>query len=281
MLKRFFSFFGLFVLSSCSQNLIYSEIAPSWVNAVRSGDSSLRVVSGNKILFRANQKGKGRDGRENICASAIEKNISYIKKAYPFSVQIPMTVELVFFDPKVKDCSTTISISRQLIEKAESLSELKGQYEKEMKRIKKETQKVQADLKKVNAEKKVLESKIKKLDKLIAENQVYARQIKTIEDFIEYAKNERKQIKTKIENYIYTGMSYNEVAKVMYGHDYQADYTYDTICGERNEYYTRYMDYVLCGVRLPKYTYDSSATGFVKKICNVKTASCYTKEIEY
>lgn len=76
-------------------------------------------------------------------------------------------------------------------------------------------------------------------------------------------------------------MSYNEVAKVMYGHDYQADYTYDTICGERNEYYTRYMDYILCGVRLPEYTYDSLATGFVKKICNVKTASCYTKEIEY
>ena len=151
MLKRFLLLFSLSVLPSCSQDLIYSETAPSWVNAVRSGDSSLRVVSGDKILFRANQKGSGSDKRENVCVAAIEKNVSYIKKAYPSLVQIPMTVELVFFDPKVNDCSTTISVSRQLMEKAEVLAKLKSQYDKEKKRLKAETEKIQNDLKKTNA----------------------------------------------------------------------------------------------------------------------------------
>ena len=281
MLKRFLLIFCLFVLSSCSQDLIYSETAPSWVNAVRSGDSSMRVVLGDKILFRAIQKGSGSDKRENVCAAAIEKNVSYIKKAYPFSVQIPMTVELVFFDPKVNDCSTTISVSRQLMEKAESLSGLKGQYEKEMKRIKTETQKVQTDLKKANAENRTLENKIKKLNKLLAENQGYAKQIKTIEDFVESAKDERKQIKKKMESYIYVGMSFDEVARIMNGHYWQSGRTYDTICNSffntdmANLDFTRYKNFVVCGVNL------EFKTGYVTKICNIETNSCFKKEMEY
>lgn len=255
--------------------MIYSETAPSWVNAVRSGDSSLRVVSGDKILFRANQKGNGSDKRENVCAAAIEKNVSYIKKAYPFSVQIPMTVELVFFDPKVNDCSTTISVSRQLMEKAESLSGLKGQYEKEMKRLKTETKKVQTDLKKANEEKQVLENKIKKLDKLITQNQGYVKQIKTIEDFIEYAKNERIQIKKKVENYIYAGMSSNEVDKIMKGHQWEIGYNFDDygkkMCHYNN--YRRYKDYLICGIK--------SDSGFVTGFCNVISGNCYHRKFSY
>lgn len=275
LLKRFFLLFCLSVLSSCSQDLIYSETAPSWVNAVRSGDSSMRVVSGDKILFRAIQKGSGSDKRENVCAAAIEKNVSYIKKAYPFSVQIPMTVELVFFDPKVNDCSTTISVSRQLMEKAESLSGLKGQYEKEMKRLKTETKKVQTDLKKANEEKQVLENKIKKLDKLVTQNQGYVKQIKTIEDFIEYAKNQRIQIKKKVENYIYAGMSSNEVDKIMKGHQWERGTRYDYYGEKMCLYnrYRRYKDYIICGIE--------SDSGFVTAFCNVISGNCYRREFSY
>ncbi len=279
MLKRFLLIFGSFVLSSCSQDLIYSETAPSWVNDVRSGKGSLRFNNGDKILFRSNQKGNEQEKRENVCAAAIEKNVSYIKKAYPFSVQIPMTVELVFFDPKVNDCSTTISVSRQLMEKAESLSGLKGQYEKEMKRIKTETQKVQTDLKQANEEKQILENKIKKLNKIIDENKGYTKQIKTIEDFVESAKDERKQIKKKMESYIYAGMSFDEVARIMNGHYWQSGREYNTICtpwiSAEMADFTRYKNYVVCGVNL------EFKTGYVTKICNIETNSCFKKEMEY
>lgn len=271
-MKRIFLFCMLFVLSSCANDLIYSEIAPSWVNAVRSGNSSLRVASGGKILFRSNYKEDFRANRADICSKAIEKNISFIKQAYPFSVQIPMTVELVFFDPKINDCSTTISVSKQLIEKAETLSSLKGIYEKEMKRIKGETVKVQADLKKANSEKNVLENKIKKLNKLISENQGYIKQIKTIEDFIEYARNERIQIKKKVEDYIYTGMSSSEVDKIMKNYQWESGEYYSD-CNP----YRRYKDYVICGI--------DGYSGFVTKFCNVNTNNgdweCYTKNFSY
>ena len=119
-MKRFFQLLCLFVLSSCSRNAIYSKTAPSWVNAVRSGSSSLRVDAGDKILFRSNHKGKRRENRSDICSAAIEKNESYIRKAYPFMDKIPMTVELTFYDPKLNDCSTTISVPRRLMEEAEA-----------------------------------------------------------------------------------------------------------------------------------------------------------------
>ncbi|MBR1778284.1 MAG: hypothetical protein IJ752_06850 [Alphaproteobacteria bacterium] len=275
LLKRFFLLFCLSVLSSCSQDLIYSETAPSWVNDIRSGKSSLKVNNGDKILFRTNYKGTGRDSRADVCAVAIEKNISYIKKAYPFSIQIPMTVELVFFDPTKNDCSTTISVSRQLMEKVEALSKLNGQYEKEIKRIKIETEKIQADLNEANDEKEDLEQKIEKLNKLIIENKSYEKKIKTIEDFIEYARDERRQIKKKVEDYIYTGMSVNEVAKIMHGHDYEVDYFES--CSDKS---TRYKDFILCGVQLPRYHFDKKS-GYVTKICRMDEEECYTKKINY
>lgn len=266
----------LFLLSSCTKNLLYSETAPSWVNILRSGNSSLRITSGNKILFRSNYKESYQVEQAEICTKAIEKNISFIKKAYPFSAQIPMTVELVFFDPKVNDCSTTISVSRQLIEKAETLSNLKGKYEKEIKRIKNETIKVQAALKKANSENNSLENKIKELNKLLSENQVYVKQIKTIEDFVESAKSERLKIKQKIRNYIYVGMDSWEVSKIMADHASVSGWNYgknDTPC-DSDEHYTRYKDYVVCGVSV----YDKQ--GFVTKFCNMNNWTCIEKKFK-
>ncbi len=265
----------LFLLSSCTKNLLYSETAPSWVNILRSGNSSLRITSGDKILFRSNYKESYQVEQAEICTKAIEKNISFIKKAYPFSAQIPMTVELVFFDPKVNDCSTTISVSRQLIEKAETLSNLKGKYEKEIKRIKNETIKVQAALKKANSENNSLENKIKKLNKLLSENQGYVKQIKTIEDFVESAKSERLKIKQKIRNYIYVGMDSWEVSKIMADHASVSGRNSgdDTPC-DSYEHYTRYKDYVVCGVSV------YYKKGFVTKFCNMNNWTCIEKKFK-
>ncbi len=283
-MKTFFVICVLFFLSSCSQDLIYSETAPSWVNDVRSGKGSLRVNNGDKVLFRSNQKGTEQEKRENVCTNAIQKNISYIKKAYPFSVQIPMTIELVFFDPEMNDCSTTISVSRQLMEKAEALSGLNGQYEKEKKRLKTETKKVQTDLNKVNIEKQNLEKEIEELNKLMEENRGYERQIKTLEDFIESAKDERRQVKKKVENYIYTGMNQKEVAKIMKGH--RSEFiAFSEKCGSWRTVNKlkaeRFFDYLLCfsvsGIE------DSlNPKGcFVEKICNLKENHCYTRSLDY
>lgn len=107
MLKYLF----LLLLAACSAP-IYSETAPSWVNSLRTGNSTLKITSGDKVLFRTNFKSAKITDREDACDAALKKNEDFIRKTYPRSSVIPMTVELRYFDPVVKDCSTTVSVPR-------------------------------------------------------------------------------------------------------------------------------------------------------------------------
>ncbi|MBR1777433.1 MAG: PEGA domain-containing protein [Alphaproteobacteria bacterium] len=104
-------FIPVLFLAACAQST-YSESAPSWVNSLRSGNSTLKIISGDKVLFRSNFKSDKISDREELCNLSVEQNEKFIRKTYPHSRTIPMTVELRYYDPKVKDCSTTISVPR-------------------------------------------------------------------------------------------------------------------------------------------------------------------------
>ena len=108
---KHFHFIPVLLLAACAQST-YSDSAPSWVNSLRSGNSTLKVVSGDKVLFRSNYKSAKVTDREELCNLSIEQNEKFIRKTYPHSQTIPMTVELRYYDPNVKDCSTTISVPR-------------------------------------------------------------------------------------------------------------------------------------------------------------------------
>lgn len=106
-----FKYLFLLLLAACSTP-IYSETAPSWVNSLRGGNSTLKMTSGDKVLFRSNFKSAKITDREDVCDAALKKNEEFIRKTYPRSAVIPMTVELRYFDTVVKDCSTTVSVPR-------------------------------------------------------------------------------------------------------------------------------------------------------------------------
>lgn len=108
---KHFHFIPVLLLAACAQST-YSDSAPSWVNSLRSGNSTLKVVSGDKVLFRSNYKSTKVSDREELCNLSVEQNEKFIRKTYPHSQTIPMTVELRYYDPKIKDCSTTISVPR-------------------------------------------------------------------------------------------------------------------------------------------------------------------------
>lgn len=114
--ERFLFFLAL--LTACSAQT-YSENAPSWVNSLRGGNSTLRLTNGDKVLFRSNYKGGKNPDREAVCDAAVRKNEEFIRKSYPRSAVIPMTVELRYFDPVVRDCSTTISVPRSFTDGAD------------------------------------------------------------------------------------------------------------------------------------------------------------------
>lgn len=82
------------------------------MNSLRTGNSTLKITSGDKVLFRTNFKSAKITDREDACDAALKKNEDFIRKTYPCSSVIPMTVELRYFDPVVKDCSTTVSVPR-------------------------------------------------------------------------------------------------------------------------------------------------------------------------
>ena len=77
-----------------------------------------------------------------------------------------MTVELVFYDPKFKDCSTTISISTNIIQKIEAISAVKESYKKTIKGLREKYKSIIGNLEK---NKKDIQDKLgldkKKLEK--------------------------------------------------------------------------------------------------------------------
>ena len=74
------------------------------------------MINGDKILFRSNFKSNKISDREELCNLSIEQNEQFIRKTYPHSQTIPMTVELRYYDPVIKDCSTTISVPRSFVD---------------------------------------------------------------------------------------------------------------------------------------------------------------------
>lgn len=283
-MKRFFLFSFLFFLSSCSQNLvdieteeqtprrfsacsndlIFTEKAPFWVKELRDSAEDVTYIDiDDQIIFRARQKDDGT--KTDVCAAAIEKNTRYIKEKYSPFIQIPITIDQVFFDPETNECFVSTAVSGQLVKKAEPLSKVKKEYDEEMKWIETETERLENELDKVAEERAALNVELKQLGKVIEDNKGYEEQYKLLRNFVVNTKNERRQIRYKIENYVRVGMSWQEVDEIMEGH--RMGGSDKGLCG--TEWYYRYIDYVIC--------YDD---GFVTKYCNLKTKTCEAKEME-
>jgi hypothetical protein len=138
----------LFLFIGCSSVEEKKINTPEWVIQLRTGDSTLKLRNGDDILFRSNYKDSKLD-RNDICNMALNKNMHFIKKTYPLIEKIPMTVELIFYDAEVKDCSTTISVSTSLIQKMESIGFMKKKYEEEIRAINNEKLATQAKLEEI------------------------------------------------------------------------------------------------------------------------------------
>lgn len=99
---------ALFLLClSCSQHQEKSH-APSWVNAIRLGEETLRVVQGSKVFYRR-LAGGPQVSRQTSCELVVMKAQEDIKKEFPDEV-VPHTVEVLFFDPEHQDCAVTLSV---------------------------------------------------------------------------------------------------------------------------------------------------------------------------
>ncbi len=110
----------LTVLASCAHQPPEVIERPTWVEAVRTGEESLKVFHGDKIYYRR-IAGSKELSKEKSCELAVIKAEEDIKKEYPLYPRIPFNVEVMVYDREYQDCAVTASISSQLEKQYEEI----------------------------------------------------------------------------------------------------------------------------------------------------------------
>ena len=202
------------LLPSCSTRSPYLKESPEWVSQLRTGESSMIVESNDKFLFRSVYSEKGKK-IEDTCQSSLEKNKEFIQHSYPFIKQVPMSIELIYYDPKFEDCSTTISINKELVKNANGLKAVESQYDSAMKDIQKEKKALESRIKDQKEDNFNLKQKIKSLEKLIQNNSYLLKKAEKMESQVAIAQDRIKSLNNKVKNYVTNGMTYKEINKIV------------------------------------------------------------------
>lgn len=101
----------LLILCVACSNVEERSHAPSWVEAIRSGEETLKVAQGSKTFYRRVAGGPS-VSRQTSCELVVMKAQEDIKKEYPGET-IPHTVEVLFYDDFHKDCAVTLSVDHK------------------------------------------------------------------------------------------------------------------------------------------------------------------------
>lgn len=117
----------LVLFFSCAHHEVQK---PSWVNAVRSGEETLKVPHGSKTYYRRIAGGPD-VSKQTSCQLVIMKAEEDIKKEFPLLPNVPYTTEVLFYDQEYRDCAVTLSVNGDVPSRYE---ELKKKSEDSVKR---------------------------------------------------------------------------------------------------------------------------------------------------
>lgn len=99
---------GLIFVAACSHPQLLKE-TPSWVQGLRSGEESLKVVYGSKHFYRR-LAGSSSLSKDASCSQAVALAETDIKKEFPYADKIPYSLDALFYDETHKDCAVTVSV---------------------------------------------------------------------------------------------------------------------------------------------------------------------------
>ena len=125
VLMKMFILFFLFI--SCSHYKNPRIESPSWVEGIRTGAESLRVVIGNKIFYRRILKAND-ESEQEVCSRVLDLASKDIQAEFLLDTKIPYTLDYLYFDEKFKDCSVTLSISTQISSRLLEIKEIKKNH---------------------------------------------------------------------------------------------------------------------------------------------------------
>jgi hypothetical protein len=215
-----FSFLLLFFVS-CSHFQRGKIDAPSWVQGIRSGDESLRVVNGNKLLYRRILKNSN-DPADVVCAKALDLVSNDLKNEFLVETKVPYTLEYLHYDEAYKDCAVTISISTQISTRLAEIKEINKNHAKIKANL-------ESEWNKAEREKVALESKNSALSRFILENSALLERYHHQVSEIQKARTMLNERKNRSIASAFTGLGVDEFQKLI-SHDFSISSDYDSRC---------------------------------------------------
>ena len=131
----FIIWFLLSMLLSCSHHMQQDYATPSWVEGLRSGEESLKVFNGSKVLYRRILTSENEEDAGEVCRKTLSFVEDDIRKESIPDLNVPFTVEHVYFDKKYKDCSVTVSMNRDFMQKIDEVKRIRDEFESEKNKL--------------------------------------------------------------------------------------------------------------------------------------------------
>jgi len=196
----------LIFVASCA-TFKKAEEAPLWVDGIRSGKESLKVINSNKQLYRR-IAGSSEKSREKSCERAIEAAEADIKKEYPLFQSIPYSLEVLFYDENYNDCAVTISVSTSLTTRYEELKRLTDNFEEKQSEL-------ESKVETARSERAELESKYNQLQAYLSKNAHLLNRVNVMNSQIEEIYRLVQDNTSKAKKFAITGLSRVDFARYM------------------------------------------------------------------
>ena len=262
-MKNLFIILPLIV--SCTHLRSPASEPPSWIEGVRSGEESMKVINGSKILYRRILPLHD-ESPQSTCSKVLELASQDIANEFVLETKIPYTLELLYFDEKHRDCAVTLSISAQMSSRLAEISEIKKSH----KRIESELEKKWDE---ARSEKAQIEARNKELETFILKNQhllnQYNRSVSDINKAWAMLKNRKEIALTSA----FTGLNKREFQQLV-NHDFGINFRFNTIC--RKYYDVPNVSYH--GAVAVCWSSSSEREATIVGYCESESGSCFSRK---
>jgi len=197
----------LFVGCSTARISGSAERAPAWVEGIRNGDESLKVVNGSRVFYRRIIK-RSNESTDSNCERALKAAQADLKNESVEGINLPFTLEYLYYDQKHEDCSVTISVGQDLLNRVREIKELNNNHKKELALIQ---SKYESEIN----DKKNLEKEYKKLEQFILSNRHLLEKVTYLNSQAEQVRRSIASSRDKARDFFMTGMSREQFRRLL------------------------------------------------------------------
>jgi hypothetical protein len=243
---------------------IYASDVSSWIEGVRSGEESLRVINGAKVMFRriSHDKEISKDEQCNRAIKLVEEDLA---REAGVEMRIPYTLDYLYYDSNLKDCAVSISVSQQIIGKIKDLKMLKEAHEKE----KDEIYQKMAQEKNINQE---LVDKNKELQNFILKNQKLLEKHGSLNNQYSLVQSALVAERDRVMSLHLRGMSISQFKKVIGVHPHIIMASGDTCYWHFKTYSASvHGNYQACWQ-------GSYRNAYLLGVCDTRANKCYSRD---